>query len=186
MNAANFVKVPVYLLAVTVVVIGATGCKSKKTSTIDTGLTDDQSSSRMTSPTVDSDRTGSIPLSDVDFENLNFSPNINLQPIYFAYDSSALQPDAQATLRQNYEFLEANPGLVVLIEGHCDERGTQEYNLALGERRALAAREYLVRLGADPRRLTTVSYGEERPAEMGSNEQAWAKNRRSEFKTARP
>lgn len=85
-------------------------------------------------------------------------------------------------LKAKAEALKVYPQLRVLIEGNCDDRGTQEYNLALGERRARAAFEYLVLLGVRPDQLEIVSYGEERPAAMGNNEAAWAKNRRAEFK----
>jgi peptidoglycan-associated lipoprotein len=101
--------------------------------------------------------------------------------VYFDFDRSELKPEARETLRRKAEVLRQYPDFRLRIEGHCDERGTVEYNLALGERRAEAARQYLVDLGIDPDRLTTVSYGEERPAIPGSNEAAWAQNRRDEF-----
>ncbi|HUP18894.1 MAG TPA: peptidoglycan-associated lipoprotein Pal [Gemmatimonadota bacterium] len=103
------------------------------------------------------------------------------QPIYFEFDQSDLSSMAREELQRKAEVLRAYPEIRVRIEGHCDERGTVEYNLALGERRAEAARGYLIDLGIDPDRMTTVSYGEERPAVMGSNEAAWSQNRRDEF-----
>ena len=99
--------------------------------------------------------------------------------VYFGYDSSALSDDAQATLMRQAGFLRGNPSLTVTIEGHCDERGTREYNLALGERRATAARDYLLAQGVDPARIRVISYGKERPVASGSNEQSWSKNRRA-------
>lgn len=99
--------------------------------------------------------------------------------VFFAYDSSVLNATAQETLRRQAEWLQQYPQLSVVVEGHCDERGTRAYNLALGERRASSARNYLVSLGVNPRRITTVSYGKERPAVLGSNERAWAQNRRA-------
>ena len=99
--------------------------------------------------------------------------------VYFAFDSSALTADTEGTLMRQAAFLNANPALTVTIEGHCDERGTREYNLALGERRATAARDFLLAQGVDSARLRTISYGKERPAVAGSNEGAWAKNRRA-------
>lgn len=99
--------------------------------------------------------------------------------VFFAFDSSELRPDARDTLRRQAEWLEANAGVRLTIEGHCDERGTREYNLALGERRANAVRSYLVALGVDSGRLSTISYGKERPAVLGSNEDAWSQNRRA-------
>ena len=99
--------------------------------------------------------------------------------VYFAFDSSALSGDTEGTLMRQAAFLNANPALTVTIEGHCDERGTREYNLALGERRATAARDFLLAQGVDSARIRTISYGKERPAVAGSNDSAWAKNRRA-------
>lgn len=101
--------------------------------------------------------------------------------IFFDFDRSDLREDARSTLQRKAEALREFPEVDVRIEGHADERGTIEYNLALGERRADSARRYLIDLGIDPDRLTTVSYGEERPMTPGSNEAAWADNRRDEF-----
>jgi len=101
--------------------------------------------------------------------------------IYFAFDRFDLSEESVAVLGELAAHLKANQSSTVTIEGHCDERGTNEYNLALGERRAKAAFDYLVSLGIDPSRLSTVSYGEERPADPGHDEEAWAKNRRDEF-----
>lgn len=99
--------------------------------------------------------------------------------VFFDFDSAAISYDAQVTLSRQAAFLQLNPEAVVVIEGHCDERGTREYNLALGDRRASAARDFLLAKGIDAARIRTVSYGKERPAMLGSNEQAWAKNRRA-------
>jgi len=102
--------------------------------------------------------------------------------IYFDFDKSELKPEAQAVLEKKAAWLRAHPEYKVRIEGNCDERGTNEYNLALGERRANAAFKYLNALGISADRMTTISYGEERPADPRHNEEAWAKNRRDEFK----
>lgn len=99
--------------------------------------------------------------------------------VYFGYDSAALDGNSQATLYRQAAFLKGNPSLTVTIEGHCDERGTREYNLALGERRAAAARDYLLAQGVDPARIRVISYGKERPVAAGSNETSWSKNRRA-------
>ena len=99
--------------------------------------------------------------------------------IYFAFDSAVLREPSRAVLRQQATWLERNAKARVTIAGHADERGTREYNLALGARRAEAVRTYLVGLGIAPGRIDTISYGEERPAVAGSNEQAWARNRRA-------
>ena len=101
--------------------------------------------------------------------------------VYFAYDSSVLDDMAQGTLKSQSDWLRKNPASRVLIEGHCDERGTVEYNLALGDRRAESAKRFLMSSGIDGSRLTTVSYGEERPLDPGNDEASWAKNRRAQF-----
>ncbi len=98
--------------------------------------------------------------------------------IYFGFDKFNLKADARKTLDKQGAWLKANPSVTVSIEGHCDERGTREYNLALGERRANSVKDYLVSLGVNPARLKTISYGKERPVAMGSNEAAWGQNRR--------
>ena len=97
--------------------------------------------------------------------------------VFFDFNKSAVRPDGEETLRRQAEFLKQNPGLVITIAGHCDERGTREYNLALGDRRANAARNYLISLGIHPTRISTISYGKERPIVAGHNEAAWAQNR---------
>jgi peptidoglycan-associated lipoprotein len=104
-----------------------------------------------------------------------------LKTVYFDFDQASLTEEAKLILRDNAEWMRANPTAEVLIEGHCDERGTDEYNLALGERRAMSVRKYLISLGVDPARLYTISYGEEKPVDLGHNEEAWAKNRRAQF-----
>ena len=97
--------------------------------------------------------------------------------VFFAYDQYTLTPQAQATLSRQAAWLQEFPETRILVAGNCDERGTREYNLALGARRAEAARAYLVSLGVDRNRITTVSYGKERPIDPRSNEQAWSLNR---------
>ncbi len=104
-----------------------------------------------------------------------------LQPVFYLYDSSDITGENQAVLQRNAEVLRRYPNWVVTVEGHSDERGTPEYNLSLGERRAQAARAYLISLGVPADQLRTVSYGKEFPFDSGSNEEAWAKNRRAHF-----
>ena len=99
--------------------------------------------------------------------------------VFFDFDKSDLRPDAIDTLNRQSDWMSANGAITVTIEGHCDERGTREYNLALGERRASAAKQYLESMGVSGGRMDTVSYGKERPAVLGSNEAAWAQNRRA-------
>jgi peptidoglycan-associated lipoprotein len=107
---------------------------------------------------------------------------VELERIHFAFDKYDLNTDARQTLQNNALYLEQNPDTRIIIEGHCDERGSDEYNLALGEKRARAAAEYLQNLGIDSDRIRTISYGEEKPLDPASNEEAWALNRRAEFK----
>lgn len=105
--------------------------------------------------------------------------------IYFDFDKSDIKPEAKAVLEKKASWLRGNPEYRVRIEGHCDERGTAEYNLALGDRRAKSAMRYLNALGISGDRMTTISYGEERPVCLEKNEACWSKNRRGEFKLAK-
>ncbi len=109
------------------------------------------------------------------------SPIAAFEYIYFDYDKFAVKPESRETLRKLADWLNAKKDAKLAIEGNCDERGTVEYNLALGERRANAARDYLVTLGVDKNRLSTVSYGKEKPVDPGHDEAAWAKNRNAHF-----
>jgi len=108
-----------------------------------------------------------------------------LTDIHFAYDSANLTDEGRSTLEKHALWLQSHREVRVTIEGHCDERGTVEYNLALGEQRARAARDYLVSLGVAPERVRTVSYGKERPLDPAATEEAWARNRRAHFVVTR-
>lgn len=108
-----------------------------------------------------------------------------LKTVYFGYDSSELDEAAVATLRSNADWLKKNPKFVVEIGGHCDERGTIEYNIALGNRRGDSVRQYLASLGVAASQLTVVSYGEEKPVDPSHGEASWSKNRRAEFVVVR-
>ena len=121
--------------------------------------------------------TDTLASTDIDLINKN-SP---FQPVFYLFDSAEVQGESQKVLNANAEILRKYPGWVITIEGHSDERGTAEYNLALGERRAAAARTYLVSLGIPADRLKTVSYGKEFPFDPGHDEAAWANNRRAHF-----
>lgn len=111
---------------------------------------------------------------------------LQAETVYFDLDSSLIKSSEQPKLQRVAEYLTANPTHDILIEGHCDERGTEGYNMSLGERRALSAREYLASIGAPVHRVYTTSYGESRPAVEGSGEAVWAKNRRVEFVVVLP
>jgi peptidoglycan-associated lipoprotein len=112
----------------------------------------------------------------------DFTAVPDLRTIYFDFDQSVIRPNARDALETTAQWLKANERVLLLIEGHCDERGTDEYNLALGERRALAARDYLIGRGVTADRITTISYGEERPVCTERNEECWQRNRRAEFR----
>ena len=107
---------------------------------------------------------------------------VKLEMIHFEFDRYHLLPEAKRILTESARMLKMEPEAKVLIEGHCDERGTIEYNLALGEKRARAAQDYLIDLGIDPSRISIISYGKERPLDPRHNEEAWYMNRRDEFK----
>lgn len=103
------------------------------------------------------------------------------ETVYFDFDKSTVKPSEVSKIETVASGMKSRPGKALRIEGHCDERGTEEYNRSLGERRALAVREHLVRLGLDPQLIDTISFGEDKPAETGHTEAAWSKNRRGEF-----
>lgn len=167
------------VMALVMVIVAAGGCKGKKDEPmINPDLAGDSSRSGLNETT-----TGGEGLPEFDSSML-FEKARGLQTIYFDYDSFDLRPDALATLRENAEKIKQVPGVMIQIEGHCDERGTQEYNLALGEKRALATRAHLMNLGISGDRMITISYGEEVPVAFGSNESAWSQNRRAEFNRA--
>ncbi len=107
--------------------------------------------------------------------------DLNIQNIYFDYDKSNIRSDAREILKANAEIFTKNSSATIVVEGHCDERGTTEYNMALGERRAQETKQYLENLGINASRIETISYGEERPLDSRSTEEAWAQNRRVQF-----
>lgn len=104
-----------------------------------------------------------------------------LETVYFDYDDATLRADARDILSKNAKWLKENQDVEIIVEGHCDERGTTDYNIALGDRRAKSVRSYLMKLGIKGNRIATISYGEERPVDLGHDESAWAKNRRGEM-----
>jgi peptidoglycan-associated lipoprotein len=150
-------------LCMVLAVVGASGCKHKEQGV------------KITRPGDINNSAG-----QPDVTNGKFSPS-QLKPVYFDFDKSSLRPDATEQLNKNADDMKKHTEFIYQIAGHCDERGTQEYNLALGERRALAVRDYLISVGVPAARLVTISYGEEKPADPGHDEAAWAKNRRAEF-----
>jgi len=150
------------------------GCSSKSavTTTESTDGTGSAGSAAVSAPSAAPSPTG------YGFDKYQTGP---LGDVFFEFDSSTLGTEAQDQLKQNAGWLGSNTLKGALIEGHCDSRGTAEYNLALGERRAVTAKEYLVKLGVASSRLEAVSFGEERPFDAAQNDDAWARNRRAHF-----
>ena len=120
----------------------------------------------------------------MEFVEPSAEDKVVFKTIYFEYNKSNIRPEFQPILENISKWMAAKTEHQLLVEGHCDERGTDEYNLALGERRALSVRRYLVALGVSADRIHTISYGEEKPADPGHDEAAWSKNRRTEFKVS--
>ena len=116
-----------------------------------------------------------------DFSSLPRVQGVNFAPVYFAYDNYQIPASENYKIDSVVSFLQGNNNVVLIVEGHCDERGTIEYNLSLGEYRAQSIRSYMSRAGISSSRIQTTSYGKERPAVSGNNETAWSKNRRGEF-----
>ncbi|MCF7818707.1 MAG: peptidoglycan-associated lipoprotein Pal [Kiritimatiellales bacterium] len=153
-------------------VVLVSGCRSKKASAEMYG-----SDNMMGGSIID----GDIPL-NADNMGLPMDGDRSMfAPVYFAYDSSQVNPEEAGKVEAVATYLKKNKSGGVIVEGHGDERGSREYNLALGERRALAVRDYLINLGVNPANIQTKSYGEEQPEAMGHDEEAWRQNRRGVF-----
>ena len=137
---------------------------------------------------VNANNGGVIPVASADeFEGMIKDPAaLAAYTIHFAFDSSVIRSSEKANLQSVASALKGDPTTKLLIEGNCDERGTEEYNRSLGERRALAAREALAKDGIDPSRVRTISYGKDKPVDPGHDEAAWAKNRRDDFVLLHP
>ena len=183
---------PRFLLLIAVVAalgIGMTGCSSKaKPSTTPSAPAQAPAEQpAQTPPPTPAPVAEPFPQQNVT-TNAVIEPSIDelnrqgvLKTVYFAYNSNEIDDAARATLQANAQWLKAHASHTVEVGGHCDERGSIGYNVALGDRRATAVRDYLVSLGVDSGKLVPVSFGEEKPADPGHNEAAWAKNRRAEF-----
>jgi len=124
---------------------------------------------------------GSEDTASDEYKRLHGRSSEGLSPVYFNFDQAVIRPDMTDRMVQNSEFLKQSPSTRIVVEGNTDERGTNEYNLALGERRAQNTKQYLIRLGIDSARMRTVSYGEERPLFFGQDEDSYAQNRRADF-----
>lgn len=172
------------------VVVLVSSCNHNKEAAIDAGDAQSSGASLGSGSSSDSGSSASVRADDSASASTGGSDLLSPQEallrevgdrIFFDYDSAALEAMARRTVEALAVWLDQNPRTSLIVEGHCDERGTREYNLALGERRAEAVRSYLTALGISGARLETVSYGKERPAVLGSSDRSWALNRRSVF-----
>ncbi|MEY8205674.1 MAG: peptidoglycan-associated lipoprotein Pal [Bermanella sp.] len=162
------------LFSVSVLALAITGCASDGVVSEDAATIDEsQTQAVAASPAVDM-----VNNEDAQVSN----PLLDQTTIYFGYDRAEILPEFKDVLNAHAKFLVANPQSSIVFEGHCDERGTIEYNLALGERRANTVKSYLIVQGVNPGQLNSVSFGEERPALFGSDETTWSKNRRAEIR----
>lgn len=164
---------PMALVLTLILSLGLTGCGSSKKKN------NDAAPGMGSASTQDMDQADDRPL------ELNGDSDAGragaLQTVYFAFNSASLNSSTRAALQANAEFLKNNEGVEVQVEGHCDERGGVQYNLALGEKRAMAVKQYLVSMGVNSSRVSTISFGKERPISFGHDESSWSKNRRANF-----
>jgi peptidoglycan-associated lipoprotein len=173
------------LVLIVPVMLATVSCAKKDVVQEEEAMTEPEAAT--TEPEVDMDAVEAADRAREDQERLKMEAEAMArdafvdEEIYFEFDSAALSQDSQIILSSKGSYMKANPDISVTIEGHCDERGTDAYNMALGQRRAEAAMSFLVDMGIDANRLATVSYGEERPEDPGHNEAAWAMNRRDQF-----
>jgi peptidoglycan-associated lipoprotein len=194
MKAIKFTSLLVIALALT---FAATGCKKKPvgvtnitkpgTHVVDPGMKPIDGGTIGTGTGTGTDLPGGGPLSTINLKDFT-EDTITLAKytIHFAYDSSVIRSSDKASVSAVAAYMKENPGVSLQVAGNADERGTEEYNRSLGDRRALAGREALVADGVDGQRITTISYGKDRPVEPGNSEAAWSKNRRDDFVVLRP
>ena len=154
--------------------VGLAGCAHKPKELPPQPVSASTSTQSEAMPPDQPQQSGPVPGSEADF-----LASVISDTVHFDTDKYGIDGESEGILRSQAQWLARYPGKAITIEGHCDERGTREYNLALGERRANAAKNYLIGLGVDASRINTVSYGKERPVALGSDEAAWAKNRRA-------
>ncbi len=170
----NAVLLLIFSVAFLAACEGTTGTTKDDSTVTSSGSGSSSSGSASTSATGSGSAWAGHPLDDPD-------SLLTKRTVYFDYDESVVLDQDRAILEAHAQYLSQNPGAAVTLEGHTDERGTREYNLALGDRRAVSTRQFMSLLGAAGQQLRTVSYGEEQPAALGHNEEAWAQNRRVEI-----
>jgi len=185
MNVVNFSKVFAFSLILT---LASAGCKHKtpQVTPLPNGGLTGQPPGPGPGGTIgpggtDGSNPGGIPQGEGHPGWIEHPDQFKSDTVYFDFDSSAVKPGEKSKIAAVADYLKANSATAVRVEGNCDERGTEEYNRSLGERRALAVREELVGLGVEPTRVDTTSYGKDRPSDSGHDESAWKKNRRDEF-----
>jgi peptidoglycan-associated lipoprotein len=194
MKATKLTYLLVCALALT---MAATGCKKKPTNVTRlpdyplTGPKEGVPAELSKGGKLSPDEIGSVPLNDDLSGDLTQKFNLDrgalaANTVHFDFDSAVVKSSEKSKVEAVASYMRSTPGVALLVEGHCDERGTEEYNRSLGERRALALREALVNLGADASRITTRSFGEDSPVAMGHDESAWRQNRRGEFVVLHP
>jgi len=166
---------PVLALAMLVGAFAMTGCKKK----MPKEAPPPPPKVEEVTPAAEPDTTGQA---ERELQAAMDADRARIQTVYFDYDKSVIRADQRDKITTNSDIFRRWTKWAITVEGHCDERGTTEYNLALGERRATAAKQALVAAGVDAARISTVSYGEERPVDPGQNESAWSRNRRAEFR----
>ena len=166
------------LFAVSLLSLAITGCASSGGTTDEAATTDTAIEESQTQAVPES---SSVDVVTEEQAGMAANPLLDQTVIYFGFDRSEIRPEFKDILNAHAAYLVANPQASIVLEGHCDERGTVEYNLALGERRANTVKRYLVVQGVNPSQLESVSFGEERPAMVGSDDSAWSKNRRTEI-----
>jgi peptidoglycan-associated lipoprotein len=166
------------LFAVSLLSLAITGCASSGGTTDEAATTDTAIEESQTQAVPES---SSVDVVTEEQTGMAANPLLDQTVIYFGFDRSEIRPEFKDILNAHAAYLVANPQASIVLEGHCDERGTVEYNLALGERRANTVKRYLVVQGVNPSQLESVSFGEERPAMVGSDDSAWSKNRRTEI-----
>jgi len=168
------------VLLVSSMLVFTVSCQ-KKTVAVETGSNSTAQTDESGTTNVDTSQIGEKALDPTETGNAGDSYIVLQKDIFFEFDKATLTPEAIEILTQNSDWLKNNADVAITIEGHCDERGTNGYNLALGDRRAESVKTFLTDLGVDRSRLTTLSYGEERPFDRGNDETAWARNRRAHF-----
>lgn len=171
------------LFAVAFLGLTLVGCSSTPTAESEENIEAAELSKNVATEQVDADVEAAAiaKAKALEAQKAELLAEIQGQAVYFDFDRSEIKPDFYRTVKLNAEYLSLDHGATVTVKGHCDERGTREYNLALGERRAMAVKHALIAEGVSPSRINVISYGEDKPAVDGHNEAAWSKNRRAEF-----